>query len=71
MDITKTILKVLGKDELSIEPVKDRPGHDFRYSIDCKKINRLGWKPRFNFEDAIKETVEWYKNNVSWWKRLK
>ena len=70
-EITKIILKEMGKDESYIEYVKDRPGHDFRYSLDCTKIHKLGWKPRFNFEEAIVETIKWYRNNEKWWKRLK
>jgi dTDP-glucose 4,6-dehydratase len=71
LEITKTILKELNKDETNIDFVKDRLGHDFRYSLDCSKINALGWKPRFNFEQSIKETINWYKNNESWWKKIK
>ncbi len=51
--------------------VKDRPGHDFRYAINAKKIqNELGWFPRESFETGIKKTVEWYLENESWWKRI-
>lgn len=69
--ITKFLLKALGKDESYINYVKDRLGHDRRYSLDCTKIHKLGWKPRFNFERALKETIQWYKNNKWWWKKLK
>lgn len=71
MQLTKMILQIMGKDETSIEYVKDRPGHDLRYSLDCKKLHALGWKPRYNFEQAMKETVEWYTNNPKWWEPLK
>jgi dTDP-glucose 4,6-dehydratase len=71
LEITKTILKEMNKDESYIEYVKDRLGHDFRYSLDCTKLNSLGWKPRFNFKEAMKETINWYKNNEKWWKKLK
>lgn len=71
IELTKRILKEMDKNEEWIEYVKDRLGHDRRYSLDCKKINDLGWKPRFNFEQALKETVDWYKNNEKWWKKLK
>ena len=71
ISFTKLILEIMGKDESCIEYVKDRPGHDVRYSLDCSKVEKLGWTPRFTFEDALKETVEWYKNNESWWKSLK
>lgn len=71
IEITKLLLKELGKDESSIEYVKDRPGHDRRYSIDSSKLRKLGWKPRFKFDMALKETVSWYKNNQNWWKKIK
>lgn len=71
LEITKLLLRELGKDESSIEYVKDRPGHDRRYSINCSKIKKLGWKPRFKFETALKETVKWYKDNKNWWKNIK
>lgn len=71
IEITKVILKELGKDESFIEYVKDRPGHDFRYSLNTEKINKLGWKPKFKFEQALKETMKWYKENEWWWKKLK
>ena len=71
LEITKLILKEFGKNESRIEKVRDRKGHDFRYSLNCEKINKLGWKPRFKFEKAIKETINWYKKNQEWWKKLK
>ena len=71
LEITKFILKELGKDENSIEYVKDRLGHDKRYALDSTKINKLGWKPRFQFELALKETIKWYKSNEKWWKPIK
>jgi len=72
IDLTRMVLNVLGKPESLIQPVKDRPGHDRRYSLDCSKIEReLGWTPRFDFERALKETVKWYRDNQWWWKKLK
>lgn len=71
IEITKTILKNLKKDENYIQFVKDRPGHDWRYALDCQKLRRLGWKPKYNFEEALKETINWYVNNEWWWKKLK
>ncbi len=72
LEITKTILNILGKGDDSIEFVPDRLGHDKRYSIDFSKIkNELSWEPRTNFEEGMKKTVEWYKNNQDWWKKLK
>jgi len=70
MELTRTLLKILGKDESSIEYVKDRPGHDKRYALDISKISALGWKPRHEFKTALELTVLWYKSNKSWWDRL-
>jgi len=72
IDLVKRLLVIMGKDEKMIEYVKDRPGHDRRYAIDSTKIkNELGWKPVFDLEKALGETVAWYKNNNSWWQKLK
>ena len=71
LELTKIVLKELGKDESHIEYVKDRPGHDFRYALDIKKIKNIGWRPRHTFEEAIRKTVKWYKENKNWWKKLK
>lgn len=71
VEITKAILGILSKSEDLIKKVKDRPGHDRRYSLDSSKIRKLGWKPEYNFEKTLKETVDWYRNNESWWKKLK
>lgn len=72
VEITQLILSELGYDEKMIEYVKDRPGHDQRYAIDYSKFTReLGWKPEKSFEEGIRETIEWYKNNEWWWKKLK
>ncbi len=71
IDIVKLLLKAVGKDESLIEYVKDRPGHDRRYAIDSSKIqNELGWKPEFEFEQAIENTINWYKQNRNWWERI-
>ncbi|MDD4271982.1 MAG: dTDP-glucose 4,6-dehydratase [Patescibacteria group bacterium] len=72
IEITKKIIELMGKDESSIEYVKDRPGHDRRYAIDFSKIkNELGWEPKVFFEEGLKKTIEWYKNNQTWWKNIK
>ena len=71
-EITSLILDAMGADESSIEYVEDRKGHDLRYSVDWTKINReLGYEPQVKFEDGLKETIHWYRDNESWWKPLK
>ena len=65
--VVKTILKQLGKSEDLIEFVTDRKGHDLRYAIDSTKVEKeLGWTRKYNFEDGIKETIDWYLNNQDW-----
>jgi len=72
IEIVKRILKIMGKDEVQIEYVKDRPGHDRRYAVDWSKINKkLGWKPEYGFDEYLEQTVNWYKNNQEWWRRIK
>jgi len=69
--IVEKILDLLGKPKNLIEYVGDRPGHDRRYSIDASKIqNEVGWKPKYEFEQALKETVDWYTKNQQWWEPL-
>jgi len=71
IEIVKLILRELGKSEDMIEYVKDRPGHDRRYAIDSTKIeSELGWKPKFNFKDAVSQTIKWYLDNKQWWERI-
>lgn len=69
--ITNLILELLNKPKSLIKPVKDRPGHDRRYSIDITKIKKLGWKPEKDFHQALADTVKWYVNNESWWRKIK
>ena len=67
LQVVKTILTALGKPESLINYVKDRPGHDLRYAIDPHKIEtELGWKPEFNFDTGIKETIKWNLENQEW-----
>ncbi len=71
LEVVKTILKQLGKSEDLIHFVTDRPGHDLRYAIDPTKIEtELGWKPVYNFDTGIKQTIDWYLNNKSWWENI-
>jgi dTDP-glucose 4,6-dehydratase len=71
--ITEIILKEMGKNwNDSVQYVKDRPGHDRRYAIDAGKIRReLGWEPRHRFEQAIKTTIQWYRDHQPWWQSIK
>ncbi len=71
VEITKLILKLLGKPETLIKRVTDRPGHDRRYALDSTKIIQLGWQPGRDFEAAMAETVAWYKENEWWWRPIK
>jgi len=68
LEITHLILGELNKPESLIKFVEDRPGHDRRYSLNCENIKKLGWMARYRFEDAIKETIKWYRENEWWWK---
>jgi len=70
IEIAKEILHRLALPETMIEFVSDRPGHDLRYSLDCAKIHRLGWKPQVGFEDGLQKTIDWYTANQWWWRRL-
>jgi len=80
LELTKKIIKIL--KAITQQPnntitqlvtfVKDRPGHDRRYSLDSTKIKKeLDWSPKYNFEEALKDTVKWYKMNPAWWKKIK
>ncbi|MEM3509179.1 MAG: dTDP-glucose 4,6-dehydratase [Nitrososphaerota archaeon] len=69
--IAEMILDIMNKNKDLIEFVEDRPGHDIRYSLDSSKIRKkLNWKPKYNFKDSLKETIEWYLKNEWWWKPL-
>lgn len=72
LEIIKKVLKLLGFGEDQIEYVKDRPGHDRRYAIDAGKIKtELGWSEKYDLETGLSKTVNWYKDNQDWWKKLK
>lgn len=71
IDITKKIIELVGKDEDMIEYVEDRKGHDLRYAIEFEKIkNELGWEPQINFEQGLKDTIDWYLKNNEWWSKI-
>jgi dTDP-glucose 4,6-dehydratase len=71
VDMTRIVLDELGKPESLIQPVRDRPGHDRRYSLDVSKIRALGWEPAHTCEEAIRKTVRWYVENEWWWRPIK
>jgi dTDP-glucose 4,6-dehydratase len=71
IDMARMILKLLGKPESLIQHVRDRPGHDRRYSLNCDKIKALGWRSRHTFEQALEKTVQWYVDNEWWWRKIK
>jgi len=71
MQMSRQLLSMLGRSEDLLEYVRDRPGHDRRYSLDCSKLKSLGWSPSHNFEEAMAETIRWYGENKDWWKRIK
>ena len=71
LELTQTILDMMGKPSTLIQYVEDRLGHDRRYSLDSSKIQKLGWRTRHRFEDALEGTVRWYTENRWWWEKLK
>jgi dTDP-glucose 4,6-dehydratase len=71
LEITKIILAAFGKDNSWIREIPHRLGHDFRYALHSGKIHGLGWKPKHSFDEGMRLTIDWYKNNTDWWKKLK
>jgi len=71
LEVAEAILGLLGKPRSLLRHVTDRPGHDRRYALNCEKITTLGWTPRFPFGEALKSTVGWYRENASWWRKIK
>jgi dTDP-glucose 4,6-dehydratase len=68
LEVVRRILELTGRDESLIEHVRDRPGHDRRYSLASEKIrSELGWEPRVRFAEGLERTVDWYRNNEWWW----
>ncbi|MEX0869885.1 MAG: dTDP-glucose 4,6-dehydratase [Candidatus Spechtbacterales bacterium] len=70
IDITKTVIKKLDKNESYIKFVEDRKGHDRRYAVDSTKLRQMGWSPVFDFDSAMDITIDWYRNNEAWWRKL-
>jgi dTDP-glucose 4,6-dehydratase len=71
LDLTREILHLLGKPASLIRSVADRAGHDRRYSVDSTRIRALGWRPAHGFEEALADTVHWYRERHDWWRPLK
>jgi dTDP-glucose 4,6-dehydratase len=70
IELVEKILELMGREKSLVKLVPDRPGHDLRYSLDVKKIKKLGWNPKYSFEKALQSTIKWYINNELWWKPL-
>jgi dTDP-glucose 4,6-dehydratase len=72
LEVSQAILKELNKPESLIKFVKDRLGHDQRYALDASKIKQeLDWCPSHSFEEGVRQTIAWYRENTSWWKKIK
>jgi dTDP-glucose 4,6-dehydratase len=70
-DLIRKVLRLMGKPESLIKPVDDRPGHDRRYALNCKKLLGLGFKHAYGFPEALDATIEWYRGHEAWWRPLK
>jgi dTDP-glucose 4,6-dehydratase len=70
-ELTRVIIEHLGADASLIRKVDDRPGHDRRYSLETTKLRELGWSPRREWEDGIRATIDWYRDNRDWWEPIK
>jgi dTDP-glucose 4,6-dehydratase len=71
VDLTHLLLRLTERPESLIKTVQDRPGHDRRYSVDTAKLRTLGWKPQVPFEEGLRDTVRWYRENEWWWRPIK
>lgn len=71
LTMIKIVLETVGRPNGLIRHVKDRPGHDRRYSLNVDKIKALGWKPQFTLPEAVRKTAEWYQKNEWWWRKVK
>ena len=71
LELTQMLLDLCELDESRVIHVKDRPGHDFRYSVDSRKLRDLGWSPQIDLEAGLAETVDWYRENETWWRPKK
>ncbi|MEX0953126.1 MAG: GDP-mannose 4,6-dehydratase, partial [Nitriliruptoraceae bacterium] len=71
LDIAQAIVAALDADPDRITHVTDRPGHDRRYAVDTARIRALGWRPERTFDDALADTIAWYRDNEAWWRPLR
>jgi len=71
IEVAELILEIIGKPRSLIKFVEDRPGHDRRYALNAANITGLGWKPELSFHHRLRETIAWYSENQSWWRRVK
>ncbi|MBC7231308.1 MAG: dTDP-glucose 4,6-dehydratase [Actinobacteria bacterium] len=71
LELTLAILEIMGAGEECIEYVADRPGHDLRYSVDSSRVRALGWSPRRDLIEGLRETVQWYRDHRDWWEPIK
>jgi dTDP-glucose 4,6-dehydratase len=71
IEVVRGILGLIGRDESQIEYVKDRPGHDRRYSLSAARLEALGWKATVRFDEGIERTVAWYRENEWWWEPIR
>jgi dTDP-glucose 4,6-dehydratase len=71
MAVVERIIELTGAERSQIEHVSDRPGHDRRYSLSSEKVRALGWAPKVRFADGLRETVDWYRENPSWWEPIR
>ena len=71
VQVADTILRLCGKPGSLKQFVRDRPGHDYRYALDFRRLRTLGWEPQVKFADGMRLTVEWYRKNAAWWKKRK
>jgi dTDP-glucose 4,6-dehydratase len=71
LELTRRILAAFGVGEEMIEYVPDRPGHDWRYSLDTTRVRELGWAPAHDFDAGLAETIAWYRDHEDWWRPMK
>ena len=71
LELTEILIERCDRDDSAIERVADRPGHDFRYSVDSSLVLALGWKPTIDLRSGLEATVHWYRDNENWWRPKK